>query len=126
MLGLLLLTPIFTTDLERNEDEALAAGTRSCSTATSRRSTRSALPATCSSPSTRPKSRRVLDVEAVVDHRDDPAYAELGSALQDQLDRAATNAFSRSFLAAALLGLLALITDRARETGRERLMRAIA
>jgi hypothetical protein len=29
--------------------------------------------------------------------------------LQDQLDRAVTNAFSRSFLAAALLGLLALI-----------------
>ena len=27
MLGLLLLTPIFTADLDRNEDEALAAGT---------------------------------------------------------------------------------------------------
>jgi hypothetical protein len=29
--------------------------------------------------------------------------------LQEQLDRAVTNAFSRSFLAAALLGLLALV-----------------
>ena len=32
-----------------------------------------------------------------------------GGSLQDQLDRAATNAFSRSFLAAALLGLAALV-----------------
>jgi hypothetical protein len=31
------------------------------------------------------------------------------SALQDQLDRAVTNAFSRSFLAAACLALLALV-----------------
>ena len=48
-------------------------------------------------------------MKAVVDHEDDPEYVELGSELQDQLDRAVTNAFSRSFLAAAILGLLALI-----------------
>ena len=41
---------------------------------------------------------RIPDVRAVVDHRDDPAYVDLGNALQDQLDRAVTNAFSRSFL----------------------------
>ena len=35
--------------------------------------------------------------------------ARLGVELQDQLDRAVTNAFSRSFLVAALLGLLALV-----------------
>jgi hypothetical protein len=52
---------------------------------------------------------RIPDVKAVVDHRDDRDYADLGNALQDQLDRAVTNAFSRSFLVAALLGLLALV-----------------
>ena len=48
-------------------------------------------------------------MKEVVDHEDDPEYVELGEELQDQLDRAVTNAVSRSFLAAALLGLLALI-----------------
>jgi len=48
-------------------------------------------------------------VRKVVGHRDDPDYAALGDELQNQLDRAVTNAFSRSFLVAALLGLLALI-----------------
>jgi hypothetical protein len=52
---------------------------------------------------------RVPDVEEVIDRTDDPAYRDLASDLQDQLDRAVTNAFSRSFLAAALLGLLALV-----------------
>jgi hypothetical protein len=52
---------------------------------------------------------RIPDVKAVVDNEDEPEYVELGEDLQDQLDRAVTNAFSRSFLAAALLGLLALI-----------------
>ena len=110
MLGLLLLTPIFTTDLERNEDEALAAGISivldsNISPLDKIGVAGDVLVAVDEAE----VEGRVLDVEAVVDHRDDPAYAELGSALQDQLDRAATNAFSRSFLAAALLGLLALI-----------------
>jgi hypothetical protein len=53
---------------------------------------------------------RVPDVGVIVAERgDDPAYTDLAGSLQDQLDRAATNAFSRSFLAAALLGLAALV-----------------
>jgi hypothetical protein len=48
-------------------------------------------------------------VHEVVGEHDDPAFGDLASALQDQLDRAVTNSFSRSFLAAALLGLLALV-----------------
>ena len=48
-------------------------------------------------------------MKEVVGHRDDPDYAALGDDLQEQLDRAVTNAFSNSFLVAALLGLLALI-----------------
>jgi MFS family permease len=110
VLGLLLLTPIFTTDLERNEDDALAAGTsvvldsripplRKLSVA------RDVLVAVDDAKD----EARIPDVKAVVDHEDDPDYVELGDDLQDQLDRAVTNAFSRSFLAAAILGLLALI-----------------
>ena len=50
------------------------------------------------------------DVGQIVTERSEaPAYADLAGSLQDQLDRAATNAFSRSFLAAALLGLVALV-----------------
>ena len=110
VLGLLLLTPIFTTDLERNEDDALAAGTSAV--LDSRISpldklgvARDVLVAVDEAKD----EARIPDVEAVVDRRDDPDYADLGSELQDQLDRAVTNAFSRSFLVAALLGLLALV-----------------
>jgi hypothetical protein len=110
VLGLLLLTPIFTADLDRNEDDALAAGTsvvldsripplRKLSVA------RDVLVAVDAAK----EEARIPDVRDVVDHEDDPDYVELGADLQDQLDRAVTNAFSRSFLAAAILGLLALI-----------------
>jgi MFS family permease len=110
VLGLLLLTPVFTADLGRNEEDALAAGTSAV--LDSRipplekiRVARDVLVAVDDAQA----EARIPDVEEVVDRRDDPAYADLGSELQDQLDRAATNAFSRSFLAAAFLGLLALV-----------------
>jgi MFS family permease len=110
VLGLLLLTPIFTTDLERNEDDALAAGTSAV--LDSRISplekigvARDVLVAVDEAK----EETRVPDVEKVIDRSDDPDYRDLASDLQDQLDRAVTNAFSRSFLAAALLGLLALV-----------------
>jgi MFS family permease len=110
VLGLLLLTPIVTTDLERNENEVLAAGTsivldsdieplRKIGVA------RDILVAVDDAK----RQARIPDVAEVVESGDDPAYAELVSALQDQLDRAATNTFSRSFLAASLLGLAALV-----------------
>jgi hypothetical protein len=110
VLGLLLLTPIFTSDLNRNEHDALAAGT--AAVLDSRISpldkigvARDVLVAVDRATA----EGRIPDVKAVVGHRDDSAYAELGNALQDQLDRAVTNAFSHSFLVSALLGLLALI-----------------
>jgi MFS family permease len=110
VLGLLLLTPIFVADLDRNEDDALAAGTSAV--LDSRISpldkigvARDVLVAVDEAK----EETRVPDVEEVIDRSDDPDYRDLASDLQDQLDRAVTNAFSRSFLAAALLGLLALI-----------------
>jgi MFS family permease len=110
VLGLLLLTPIFTADLDRNEDEVLAAGTSAV--LDSRISplekiavARDVLVAVDQAK----EEARIPDVAQAVDERDDPAYTDLVSTLQDQLDRAATNAFSRSFLAAAVLGLAALV-----------------
>jgi MFS family permease len=110
VLGLVLLTPIFTTDLERSEQDALAAGTsavldsrippleklavaRDVLLAVDEAEAEGSIPA----------------VEDVVDRQDDPAYAALVSTLQDQLDRAVTTAFSRSFLVAAALGLVAVV-----------------
>ena len=76
VLGLLLLTPIFTTDLERNEDDALAAGTSAV--LDSRISpldklgvARDVLVAVDEAKD----EARIPDVEAVVDRRDDPEYA---------------------------------------------------
>jgi hypothetical protein len=110
VVGLLLLTPIFTTDLERNEDEALAAGTSAVldsgippldKLGVARRILLAVDEAK--------DEARIPAVREVVGDRDEPAYADLVSTLQDQLDRAVTNAFSRSFLAAAVLALLALV-----------------
>ncbi len=110
VLGLLVLTPLFTSDLERNEDEALAAGT--AAVLDSRISpldkisvARDVLVAVDEAKD----EARIPAVDEVLGESDDPAYADLVSRLQDQLDRAVTNAFSRSFLAAALLGLAALV-----------------
>jgi MFS family permease len=111
VLGLLLLTPLFTADLQRNENEALAAGT--AYVLDSRIPpldkivvAREILVAVDEAEA----EARVPDVgELVAERGEGPAYTDLARSLQDQLDRAATNAFSRSFLAAALLGLAALV-----------------
>jgi MFS family permease len=110
VLGLLLLTPIVTTDLERNENDVLAAGTSivldsQIEPLEKIGVARDILVAVDDAK----REARIPDVAEVVDAPDDPAYADLVAALQDQLDRAATNTFSRSFLTAALLGLVALV-----------------
>jgi MFS family permease len=110
VLGLLLLTPLLDTDLRRNEDEALAAGTAAVLD--------SHIPPLAKIGVARDilvavdeaeAEARIPSVSEVIGERNDPAYAELTSELQDQLDRAVTNSFSRSFLVAALLGLAALV-----------------
>jgi MFS family permease len=110
VLGLLLLTPIFTADLERNEDDALAAGTSAVLDSRISPLDKIALARDVLVAVDEAKEEaRIPEVEDVVGESDDPARADLISTLQEQLDRAVTNAFSRSFLAAALLGLLALV-----------------
>jgi MFS family permease len=110
VLGLLLLTPIFTADLDKNEEAALSAGTAAVldSKVSALDKIGVARDVLVAVDEAKPEAR-IPDVRKVVDHRDDPDYAALGDELQDQLDRAVTNAFSRSFLVAALLGLFALI-----------------
>jgi MFS family permease len=111
VLGLLLLTPIFTADLERNESDVLAAGTSAVLDSRIAPLEKIAVARDILVAVDEAKQEaRIPDVGEVVGERgDDPAYADLVSALQDQLDRAATNTFSRSFLAAALLGVAALV-----------------
>jgi MFS family permease len=110
VLGLLLLTPIFTTDLDRNEDNALAAGTAAVLDSRIPPLEKLAVARDILVAVDEAKDQaRIPDVHDVVGEREDSAYADLASALQDQLDRAVTNSFSRAFLAAALLGLAALV-----------------
>jgi MFS family permease len=109
VLGLLLLTPLFTADLERNEDDALRAGTAvvldsEIPPLEKIGVARDILVAVDEAQ----EDVTVPDVTEVVDE-DDNAHRELASDLQTQLNRAVTNAFSRSFLVAAALGLLALV-----------------
>ena len=110
VLGLVLLTPIFTADLKKNENAALTAGTAAVldSNISALNKISVARDVLVAVDEAEPEAR-IPDVKEVVDHRDDPDYAALGDELQEQLDRAVTNAFSNSFLVAALLGLLALI-----------------
>jgi MFS family permease len=110
VLGLVVLTPLFTTDLHRSEDNALAAGT--AAVLDSRIAplqkigvARNVLVAVNDAKA----EARIPDIHQVVDNNDDPAYGDLATALQDQLDRAVTNSCSRAFLAAALLALAALV-----------------
>jgi MFS family permease len=110
VLGLLLLTPIFTTDLDRNEDNALAAGTAAVLDSRIPPLEKLAVARDILVAVDEAKDEaRIPDVHDIVGERDHPAYADLASALQDQLDRAVTNSFSRALLAAGLLGLAALV-----------------
>jgi MFS family permease len=110
VLGLLLLTPIFVADLQRNEDDALSAGTAAVldSRIPPLDKLKVARNVLVSVDDARAEAR-VPDIAEVVNEDDDPELADLAASLQDQLDRAATNACSRSFLVAAFLGLLALV-----------------
>src|SRR5580765_6309559 len=110
VVGLLLLTPIFTAGLERNEDDALAAGTSAVLDSRIPPLQKLGVARRVLAAVDEAKDEaRIPAVDEVVGDRDDPAYDRLVSSLPDQLDRAVTNAFSRSFLAAACLALLALV-----------------
>src|SRR5204863_7008149 len=109
VLGLVVLTPLFTGDLHRSEDNALAAGTAAVLDSRIPPLQKVAVARKILVAVDDAKSEaRIPDIHQVVDNEGDPAYGDLATALQDQLDRAVTNACSRAFLVAALLGLAAL------------------
>ena len=109
VIGLLLLTPVFTTALDRNEDRALRAGAAAVLD--------SSIPpleklgvAQDVLAIVRASDREVPDVRgAFADRPDTPEYRGLEDELVSQLDRAVTAAFSRPFLLAALLAMAALV-----------------
>ena len=118
VVGLLLLTPVFTSDLEQNARDAQLAGTAKLIDAPLRTLHKVDLgrihrrPDPCA-------DGRLPDIgPAFAANPPGPgeaaAQARLRIALQDQIDRGATHAFSTSFLLAGLLALLALVPILAR------------
>jgi MFS family permease len=108
VLGLLLLTPLFTAALDRNQDEALAAGTAAVLDSAVPPLDKLRVAQDVLTEVDRAHGR-MPDVSPAFEGHDEPAYRALEAALVDQLDRAATNAFSSSFLLGAALALAALV-----------------
>jgi len=109
VLGLLLISPLFSSALESNQDEAIRSGVAVVLD--------SKIP-----PLDKPRvaqdvlaeanqaEGQVPDIAATFEDRPDtPAYRSLLSGLEDVLDRAVTHAFSGPFFLAALLALAALL-----------------
>jgi predicted MFS family arabinose efflux permease len=109
VLGLLLLTPVFTTALDRNEDRALRAGAAAVLDSRIPPLEKLAVAQDVLA-IVRASDREVPDVRgAFADRPDTPEYRGLEDELVSQLDRAVTAAFSRPFLLASLLALAALV-----------------
>ncbi len=116
VIGLLILTPIFTSAIDTQRDDAIAAGTAALLD--------SELPPLLKVELGDRISRQLGGAKGRVpvvgpafdpppgDLADQPAVDQLRATLEDQLDRAATQAFSSSFLLAALFALLSLIPIR--------------
>ncbi|HKY26001.1 MAG TPA: MFS transporter [Gaiella sp.] len=109
VVGLLLLTPVFTTALDRNEDRALRAGAAAVIDSSIPPLDKLAVAQDVLA-IVRAADREVPDVRRAFDDRpDDEEYRSLEERLVSELDRAVTAAFSRPFLLAALLALAALV-----------------
>ncbi len=112
VIGLLVLTPVFTTDLDGARDPAERAGLAHVIDAPIALNPKIALAKALSAEVANTGGQQLPDLDAgfaaVKIPSDERADAQaLRDDLDDELDRAATSAFSRSFLAAALLALLA-------------------
>jgi len=113
VIGLLILTPIFTHQLDVQKDDAINAGTAILLESKIDPTDKLELGAKIVDEVDR-QGDRVPDIRPAfeplpTDPEQRSAYEEVRSGLEDQLDRAATHAFSSSFLLSALFGLLALI-----------------
>ena len=104
------LTPIFTHDLHKSEHEVLASGTAAILDSRIPPLDKISVARHIAGAVDDAKQQaRIPNVSEVVGKHDGSGYADLVSHLQDQLDRAVTQAFSHSFLVAALLSLTALV-----------------
>jgi MFS family permease len=109
VVGLLLLTPVFTSALDRNEDRALRAGAAAVIDSRIPPLDKLAVAQDVLA-IVRSADREVPDVRKAFENRPrDPEYRRLEKRLVSELDRAVTAAFSRPFLLAALLALFALV-----------------
>ncbi|MGA7397697.1 MAG: MFS transporter [Solirubrobacterales bacterium] len=113
VLGLLILTPIFTHQLEAQTDDAINAGTAILLESNIDPSDKLELGAKIVA-QVDLQGDQVPDIRPAfepfpTDPDERNAYEQVLAGLEDQLDRAATHAFSSSFLLSALFGLLALI-----------------
>ena len=122
VLGLVLLTPVFVGDLDRQRARAERAAAAAFLDARVSLTTQATV-AGAVSDELAASPGRLPNVEAIfarvhVEQKDRSEVARLQHVFQDQLDRAATSSFSRSFLFAAVLALLALVPiARGREVG---------
>lgn len=117
VVGLLVLTPIFTTALDRNEERALRAGAAAVLDSRIPPLEKLAVAQDVLA-IVRAADRELPDVRrAFAGRPDDPEYAALERSLVSELDRAVTAAFSRPFLLAALLAVAALVPIGARRRG---------
>lgn len=112
VIGLLILTPIFTAQLDTQKEAALDSGTAILLDSQIDPSTKLELGAKIAA-EVDSQGDRVPDVKPAfeplpTDPEERDLYEQVLDGLQDQLKRAATHAFSSSFLIAALFGLLAL------------------
>lgn len=113
VVGLLILTPIFTHQLEKQRDDAIDAGTaillESSIDPSDKLELGGRIVAQVDSQGDRVPDIRPAFEPLPSDAEERSAYEQVLSGLEDQLDRAATHAFSTSFLLSALFALLALI-----------------
>jgi predicted MFS family arabinose efflux permease len=112
VIGLLLLTPIFTADIEEQRHDAIDAGTAVILDSPVNPLLKIDLAEKVSERLDEERGKVPTIGPAFEPKPSDPNQAaeveQLQGELQDQLDRGATHAFSTSFLLAALLGLIAL------------------
>lgn len=109
VLGLLLISPLITSALDENQDVAVRAGTAAILDSTIPPTDKLRV-AQDMLAEVHQAVGEVPDVPAVFEDRPDtPAYRSLLASLENQLDRAVTDAFSGSFFLCSLLALFALL-----------------
>jgi hypothetical protein len=107
--GILLLTPLLTTDLAAAGKSAELRGIAVVLDAPVSIGTKARLTLDLAPVLTRPASKELPDFTSAVAPQHDPALTRMGQELDRVVEATITRGFRRSYLLAALLGLLALV-----------------